>query len=165
MGRIERIFVCFVIAVVAILSFYSGHRFGEKSSSNIIQLDTIVVTETIVEEAPVADTIYLTRWERVPMEVVKRDTVSVVAPVFIRDTVYLPITTAYYERLDGRLRLWVNGYNASLERWELDEQVKLMPYRKKWGFSIGIGPAIIYSPFVRGIDSGVGIFGGVTYTF
>lgn len=165
MGRIERIFICFVIAAVAILSFYSGHRFGEKSSNNIIQLDTIVVTETIVEESPVADTIYLTRWERIPMEVVKRDTVSVVAPVFIRDTVYLPITTAYYERLNGRLRLWVNGYNTSLERWELDEQVKLMPYRKKWGFSIGIGPAIIYSPFMRGIDSGVGIFGGVTYTF
>lgn len=165
MVRIERIFVCFVIAVVAILSFYTGRRFGEKSSDNIVLLDTVIVTETIVEEAPAPDTLYLTRWERIPVETIKHDTVSVVAPVFIRDTVYVPITTAYYERLDGRLRLWVNGYQTSLERWELDEQVKLMPYRKKWGFSIGIGPAIIYSPFMRGIDSGVGIFGGVTYTF
>lgn len=165
MTRVERILLLFIVASITIMAFCTGRSIGRKTSNNIILKDTVIVTETVTEETPSADTIYVTRWERLPMEVVKRDTVLIEAPVFIRDTVYLPITTAYYERLDGRLRLWVSGYEPSLDKWELDEQVKLMPYRKKWGFSIGLGPAIIYSPFTGGLDSGVGIFGGITYTF
>lgn len=83
----------------------------------------------------------------------------------VKDTVYLPIAQKYYECLDGRLRLWVSGYQPQLDKWELDEQTKVVNYRKRWSFSVGVGPAIIYSPFHNNMDAGVGIFGGFTYTF
>jgi hypothetical protein len=98
-----------------------------------------------------SDTLYVT------------DTVTV--PVFIHDTLYIPISTSRFDLLDGRMRLWVSGYKVSLDRWELDERTATITERKRWSVSAGVGPGVVYSPFTRRVDAGIGLFGGITYNF
>lgn len=159
-----------VIALVSVLSFCAGHRRGARGVN--MQRDTVVITKTHTEVRPEFKTEALLRWEPVRPALLPFPADSVEVPVtqIIHDTttntVYVPITQRYYERLDGRLRLWVSGYQPTLDRWELDEQTKVIRERKRWGFSVGVGPGVIYTPFhPLHIDAGIGIFGGVTYTF
>lgn len=153
-----------------LFSFVGGLRLGRRTATPLQSRDTIFVAKTIYEEKPVATSVDFKRWDiSVPQvlystdTLVRTDTISI--PMIIRDTLYVPIKEYYYERLDGRLRLWIDGYNVSLAKWELDEQSAIVRERKRWGFSVGIGPSFIYSPFHNGIDAGVGIFGGLTYSF
>lgn len=167
MTRAKDIIVILAIAALVIASFAGGCRVGERNNHNLILRDTVVVTETITEDAPDPDTVWFERVVKIPVEIAKTDTLTLTKeiPVIVHDTIYLPISTSYYERLDGRLRMWVSGYQTELVRWELDEQTRLINCRKRWGFSAGIGTGVIYSPFTNRVDGGIGIFGGLTYTF
>jgi hypothetical protein len=81
--------------------------------------------------------------------------------------VYLPREQKYYEENDGRLRLWVSGYDPRLDRWELDERqttiTQTVVPRRRWSLGVTAGyglaltePKVALAPFV-----GVGI----TYAF
>lgn len=78
------------------------------------------------------------------------------------DTVWLPREQKYYEEDEGRLRLWVSGFDPQLDRWELDRVETTItetytPRRKRWGltFTAGYGVTladgkVVLSPFVGG---------------
>lgn len=157
-----------VLIISIIIAFAIGSafgRYGEKPTV-IERIDTLTVTKTVTETLPAPEWKTLVRWSFIS------DTDTLVrekdVPYYIHDTIYVPISQSYYERLDGRLRLWISGYETSLDKWELDEQTKYITEykRKRFGFSIGAGPCVIYTPFHENhIDAGVGLFAGVTYNF
>lgn len=167
MGKGQKILLAFAAVIVAAAVFAGGYKFGAATGVPMSDRDTVYVTKTVTEHRPVAKTTTFKGWSPVPNYIFTKDTLTVrdTIPVVVHDTLYVPITTAYYERLNGRLRLWVSGYQPRLDKFELDEQTKIVPYRKHWGFSVGVGPSVIYSPFHNNIDAGIGIFGGFTYTF
>ena len=159
----------YIIIIIAVAIFlYGGFKIGRLTAPSAPpQIDTVTVIKTRTEYLPAHTSESHLKWQPLPRIVFYTDTLTIkdTIPIVVKDTVYIPITQKYYERLDGRLRLWVSGYQPQLDKWELDEQTKVVNYHKKWSFSVGVGPAIIYSPFHNNVDAGVGIFGGFTYTF
>lgn len=156
-----------ILIAFTVMSFICGHKVGKKANNNLTPNDTIIITNTVTETLPDPDTVWFERIVKVPVDSIKIDTVyqSKEIPIIVHDTIYVPLSVSYYERLDGRLRLWVSGYQTSLVKWELDEQTKLVSCRKRWGISAGLGVAAIYSPFTQRFDAGIGTFFGLTYTF
>lgn len=156
------------ILAVCLMCFWSGIRVGRRGAQGGLntRADTVVVYKTKTVTEPQFRTQTFQRWAFFTEE--QRDTVREreLVPYAVHDTVYVPIVQRYYEELDGRLRLWISGYQPTLDRLELDEKETYVTRRKKWGFSVGAGPGIIYSPFTPShVDAGIGIFGGLTYTF
>lgn len=148
--------------------YLSGLRRGKRSPQGGVngKADTVVIYRTHSATAPAFQAQTFQRWAFFTEE--RTDTVTVREPVpyAVHDTVYVPIVQRYYEELDGRLRLWISGYQPTLDRYELDEIETTVTRRKRWGFSVGAGPGIIYTPFHPcPIDAGIGVFGGITYTF
>ena len=61
--------------------------------------------------------------------------------------VYLPREQQYYEEEDGKLRMWISGYQPVLERYEVDWPTTVItetyrPKAKHWGFGIAGGYGI-----------------------
>lgn len=148
--------------------YLAGWRKGKSARSDApnVKKDTTVVWRTKTVTAPPYQSQTLQRWAFFTEE--HRDTVREreLVPYAVHDTVYVPIVQRYYEELDGRLRLWISGWQPTLDRFELDERETVITRQKRWGFSVGVGPGVIYSPFTPSrIDAGIGLFGGLTYTF
>lgn len=163
-------FFLVLFATFTLFSFVGGLRLGRRTATPLQSRDTVFVTKTVYEENPTPSAITLKRWDiTVPKIYFSTDTLTLVdtlsIPAIIHDTLYTPIREYYYEQLDGRLRLWIDGYDVNLNRWELDEQTAIIQERRRWSFSVGVGPSVIYSPFHNSIDAGLGIFGGITYSF
>lgn len=157
-----------VLLISILVSFFLGALFGgSRVKPEVIErIDTLTVTKTITESLPTPEWRHLVRWSFIS----DTDTLTreKEVPYYIHDTIYVPISQSYYERLDGRLRLWISGYDTSLDRWELDEQTKYITEyrRKRFGFSVGAGACVIYTPFHEThIDAGLGLFAGFTYNF
>lgn len=162
-----------IVSILLVIAFFalgytSGHRDGIRRSRGSV-CDTTWVVKTKWETAPLPEYEKLVSWtpyKFVELQAepdVRLDTIKV--PVVIRDSIYVPITQQYYERLDGRLRLWVSGYQPQLDRWELDERTAVVTKRRRLNFSVGTGVGVIYSPFHSQVDAGLGVFGGLTYSF
>lgn len=160
--------VALVILLCCAACYLSGLRRGRRGVQGgaNAKADTVVIYKTKTVAEPQFRTQTFQRWAFFTEE--QRDTVREreLVPYAVHDTVYVPIVQRYYEELDGRLRLWISGYQPTLDRFELDERETYITKQKKWGFSVGVGPGIIYSPFAPlHVDAGIGIFGGLTYTF
>lgn len=155
-----------ILFCLLVCSFFAGSYTSKKISADILyKKDTVYITKTVKEYLSKPDKIDFKHWDySIPEQYFFTDTVRT-KPVFIHDTLYIPINTYYYERLNGRLRIWASGYNVSLDKWELDEQHTIISKQKRLEFRIGIGPGIFYSPFTQRIDAGMGIFYGLTYKF
>lgn len=148
-----------------LLGFHVGSRHGGHTVE-IHDTDTLVVTRTVTEYLPAPKSTEFTRWAFFT----ETDTLHTVEyiPYAVNDTIFFPISQSYYERLDGRLRLWVSGFDTSLDKFELDELETHITHttHRKWSWSVGVGPALIYTPFHSNhIDAGLGVFAGVTYNF
>jgi len=171
MKRRDVILVALAVLGLVGAAYLTGHRRGAKSNANA-KTDTVVVWRTKYEDRPQFKTEELIEFRPVsynyslPVFIESTDTVEKLVPYIKDSLIYVPITQKYFERDDGHLRLWISGYDTSLDRWELDEQTVTVTKRKRWGFSAGAGPAVIVSPFGGfHVDAGVGVFAGVTYTF
>lgn len=113
---------------------------------------------------------------------------TVVETAFVHDTtekikyVYLPREQKYYVEDEGRLRLWVSGYDPSLDRWELDRlettiTETIYPASKHWGLDLftGFGGTFASQPLLNaqaGLELryepgrwGFGLLGGYSATF
>lgn len=163
--------ILLLMAVWGAFCAWHSHRTTLRGFKPVVVHDTTYITKTLSETLPAAKSETFQSWKLlvIPNDVEtrvdtlhRRDTTRV--PVFIHDTLYLPITQKYYERLDGRLRLWVSGYEPQLDKWELDERTAIV--KKRLGFSVGVGTGVIYTPFHKShIDAGLGVYGGLTYSF
>lgn len=163
MKRCVPYFLTFIAALL--LGYHVGTR-HRGPAVEIHDTDTLIITKTVTEFLPAPKSIEFTRWAFFT----ETDTLNTVEyiPYAVNDTIFVPISQSYYERLDGRLRLWISGFDTSLDKFELDENYTHITHtiHKKWSWSVGAGPAIIYTPFHSNhIDAGIGLFGGVTYNF
>lgn len=84
------------------------------------------------------------------------------------DTVYLPREQKYYEEHDGRLRIWISGYQPQLDRYEMDDVMTTItqtykPPNKRWGLGVtaGYGATVVDHTVKLAPYLGVGI----TYNF
>ena len=75
--------------------------------------------------------------------------------------VYLPREQKYYEEQEGRLRLWVSGYQPQLDRYEWDDVTTTItetykPPNKHWavGLSGGYGMTIFDGKAISGPSAG-----------
>ena len=171
MASREAIMLAVAVAAIAVAAFFLGRRTAPESEPSA-RVDTVVVWKVKSEDRPQFEAEKLLEFRSYnitaarPIFLESTDTVEKLIPYVKDSLIYVPITQQYYERNDGHLRLWVSGYNTSLDRWELDEPEMIVTKRKRWGFSVGAGPAVIYTPFYKPhIDAGIGIFAGLTYTF
>lgn len=158
--------------VLVVASFFGGSYYGKQRAMEnyVAERDTVVKVVSVYKDFPkplkeafsgyvrvpayrfIADTVELIRWAEIAI------------PVHDTTVVYLPREEKYYEEEDGRLRVWVSGYEPRLDRYELDlptttitTTIKEKPLR--WGISINggygvalAGKSVVLSPYI-----GVGI--------
>lgn len=140
-----------LIALVFVLGFLFGHKTGKRvgNGGTRERVDTLIVYRTKAADSPretasrAVGTIAvpMTRWAFFT-DTIERENRTYIA---IHDTVYLEREEKYYSELDGRLRMWVSGYEPSLDRWELDEKettVRVTPKKPRWSVGIGAGYGI-----------------------
>lgn len=157
--------VAVALALLA-LSFWGGIRYAESRPQEVVR-DTVTKVVTLWKEAPQPAKTSLFGYVPVPAYKFISDTVESVktAEIVRHDTtvVYLPREQKYYEENEGRLRLWVSGYDPRLDRWELDERqttiTQTVVPRRRWGLGItagygaaAVGGSVQLAPFV-----GVGV--------
>lgn len=154
--------------VLIIAAWFGGDRHGQKlvRDSLVSQTDTVTKTVTVYKDFPKPQETALVGYVHVPAYKFISDTVNAVSTVFLHDTtvVYLPREQRYYEEEDGRLRMWVSGYDPSLDRYELDKVETtitntIVERPAHWALSVsaGYGAAlhdkiVVLSPFI-----GIGI--------
>ena len=136
-------------------SFYAGRYVGRVQAvgTMVAKTDTVVRIVTQYKDFPQPAKTALAGFVPVPRYMFLTDTITRVerAEIAVHDTtpVYLPREQQYYEEADGRLRLWVSGYDPRLDRWEMDERQATVtqtvtPRRSRWslGLSAGYGVAL-----------------------
>lgn len=161
--RKKLILVAVVIALL-LSSFFSGTYCGRRWEKDSIrtETDTVYRTDTILKTIPEPYAVIMPEYVYIP--VAEKDTVR------IHDTLMLQ---AQKERKTYRTTEYtaiISGVFANLdfiETYNITRTITNTVVREKsgWGFSIGAGPGIIYTPFHKGLDAGVGVWGGVSYTF
>lgn len=138
--------VTMIVALLLLLgSFFLGRRTAPQGADNG-RVDTLIVYRTKAADNPVYSRSEVIGTIAVPTirwacftDTLTQETERVVA---VHDTIYLEREQRYYSELDGRLRMWVSGYEPSLDRWELDEReitITRTPRRPRWSVSIGAG--------------------------
>lgn len=156
------IIVILILLTLAGLAFVSGYHVGyHKAGSRIVvQCDTVVKVDTVRETVPVPVT------ERV------RDTILVAVRDTVRrcDTLLMPLPRTEKTYSTPSYTAVVSGFMPSLdyiETYNLTQTVTrtVVKQQSPWGFSVGVGPGVIFSPHYKDITFGIGIFGGLTYTF
>lgn len=162
-----------VPAILVVGSFFVGSWHGQRKILATIEshTDTVVKVVTVYKDFPEPQKEAVLGHLKVPVYKFIADTVDREKTVVLRDTtvqyVYLPREQKYYNEADGKLRIWVSGYEPRLDRYELDLPTTTITATKaekasRWGIGIsgGYGFAMngrspVFSPYL-------GI--GVTYT-
>ena len=163
-----------IIPVLLILggTFFGGMKYGEHRAYASIEVgrDTVIKTVTVYKDFPQPKETASAGFIAIPAYKFFTDTVYATNTVLQHDTtvVYLPREQQYYEEEEGRLRLWVSGYEPRLDRYELDAQVititnTVTEKPSRWGLSIsgGYGVALVGKSVQLAPYIGV----GVSYTF
>ena len=149
--------------VLVLASFFSGSYYGQRKvlSTAETKRDTVVKVVTVYKDFPQPQKTAQIGYVAVPAYKFITDTVTNEIPVFLHDTtvVYLPREQKYYEEADGKLRLWVSGYEPRLDRYEYDVEtvtvtntIKIKPSRLSISISGGYGAGmqngrVILSPY------------------
>ena len=149
---------------------YYGHRKVEKSL--VSETDTITKIVTVYKDFPQPIETAQIGFIPVPMYKFITDTVNTVETAYLHDTtvVYLPREEKYYEEEEGRLRMWVSGYDPRLDRYEFDAIIKTITNTiyvtpSRWSFSVSAGLGVTYGLVNKTIDAGPTIVLGGSYRF
>ena len=153
-------------------SFYAGRYVGvvQAAETGVAKTDTVVRIVTQYKEFPQPAKTALAGFVPVPRYMFLTDTVTIVqsAQTAAQDTtlVYLPREQQYYEEADGRLRLWVSGYDPRLDRWEMDERQAIVtqtvtPRRSRWSLGVSAGYGVVLAGDAVRLAPYVGV--GVQY--
>lgn len=164
-----------VVALLLSVCWFGGDRYGRARAFDQAEQrrDTVVRIVTAWKDFPQPAKTAFSGYVSVPAYKFISDTVErvqwaeIAIPVHDTTVVYLPREQKYYAEEDGRLRLWVSGYEPRLDRYELDAVettiTQTVVPRRRWSLGVTAGyglslqdHAVILSPFV-----GV----GVTYAF
>ena len=153
-------------------SFYAGRYVGRVQAvgTMVAKTDTVVRIVTQYKDFPQPAKTALAGFVPVPRYMFLTDTVTIVqsAQTAAQDTtlVYLPREQQYYEEADGRLRLWVSGYDPRLDRWEMDERQAIVtqtvtPRRSRWSLGVSAGYGVVLAGDAVRLAPYVGV--GVQY--
>jgi len=162
MNNLERILVEILLLLgVGGLLFGIGFIRGRNKAridlkpkvDTLYHYDTIRLSYPVYFERKVVDTI----------RVAVRDTIRE------KDTLYIALPKEQKTYRSAEYMAVVSGIFPSLDYIETYSLTKtitqtIVEPRRRWGFSVGVGPSVIWSPW-HGMDGGIGLFGGVTYTF
>lgn len=168
-----RKFEWFVPIVLIVGSFFGGSYYGQwRMSANLeSKCDTVTKIVPVYKDFPQPQKTAKMGYVSVPAYKFLTDTIKSVewAEIAVHDTtvVYLPKQQKFYNEEDGKLRIWVSGYEPSLDRYELDKTEMtitqtITPKLKRWSLGVTVGYGLTLqekatpSPFL-------GI--GVTYSF
>ena len=164
-----------VAAAICAGSFFLGDRHGRKDVLDGAKehSDTVVRVVTKYKDFPDPVASASVGFVPIPRYMFFTDTLTEEIPVPVpgkTDTVYLPREQKYYEEEEGRLRLWVSGYDPRLDRYELDAittTVNNTVYAKpsRWSFTISAGWGLTYGIINRTIDTGPTVLIGGSYSF
>ena len=160
-----------IIPVVLIIgAFFGGSYCGQKKVLASIdeRCDTITKVVSFYKDFPEPAKTAQIGLIKVPSYQFITETEIVVEKDYLHDTIpqyiYLPREQKYYEEADGKLRLWISGYDPILDRYEFDQPTTTITTTVKekasrWGVSIngGYGAAlngksVVMSPYI-----GIGI--------
>lgn len=159
------------ILLVLLLSFLFGYTRGKH---NVIRhqaqqkVDTITVYKTRYIDSPIEKHSSVVGRIAVPnykfIAETVHDTTETTLLVYKTDTLYLPREQKYYEEAEGHARIWISGYEPSLDRFEWDEKIQTLPHdvpkQKQWNVSLSVGIGTngsTFCPFV-GVTAGRTIF-------
>lgn len=125
MTRRELLTLLALLAVGFILGFIGGYNVSARQLKDVIvERDTVEKIVTVYKDFPQPAKTALSGYVAVPRYYFLTDTVNTVEVAIQRDTVtqfvYLPRETKYYEEEEGKLRLWVSGFQPQLDRYEVD---------------------------------------------
>lgn len=158
--------------VLVVAAFFGGDYYGQRKveKSLVSERDTVIRTVTVYKDFPDPKESALAGFVPVPTYKFITDTVTREKLAVLHDTtvVYLPREQAYYEEEEGRLRMWVSGYEPRLDRYELDAQTititnTVTEKASRWGLSISGGyGAVLVDRTVR-LSPYIGL--GISYTF
>ena len=159
-------------ALLLVVCWFGGDHHGRRVAFAEAESKTDTVTKvvTIWKEAPQPAKTALLGYVPVPSYKFLTDTITRVerAEIAVHDTtlVYLPREQQYYEEEDGRLRLWVSGYDPRLDRWEMDERQAIVtqtvtPRRSRWSLGVSAGYGVVLAGDAVRLAPYVGV--GVQY--
>ena len=160
-------------ALLLCLCWFGGEWHGRETALAKVdgRTDTVTKIVTAWRDFPEPQKTAQIGYVSVPAVYFLTDTINAVEwrEIAVHDTtvVYLPREQKYYAEEDGRLRLWVSGYEPRLDRYELDAVettiTQTLVERHRWGLGVTAGygcalhdKAVVLSPFV-------GI--GISYSF
>lgn len=167
MKPIHYIAIGCILASLLGCAFALGRVTARISPVETIIRDTVTKVVAVYKDFPNPQKEAFSGYLGVPLYKFITDTIRAVETVYSHDTtvVYLPREQKYYSEADGKLRLWISGYEPRLDRYELDlptttitNTVKEKPSRWGLGVSAGYGAAmqadktVVLSPFI-----GIGI--------
>lgn len=139
--------------VLLALSFALGRVTAPKSEAGTSKRDTVDKIVPIFKDFPQPLKTASIGFVSIPKYKFITDTLRETAYIDIHDTtfVYLPREQRYYAEEEGRLRLWVSGYDPKVDRYEIDwiettitETITTKP--KKWGIGISAGYGVAMTP-------------------
>ena len=163
--------------ILVVGSFFGGSYYGERKTLSSLDSKTDTVTKVV------------TVWKDFPQPVktARLGHVAVPSVYFLTDTVtrtqlveiavhdsipqyvYLPLEQKFYSEDDGRLRIWVSGYQPNLDRYEFDKAettiTQTLVHRQRWSFSVSGGWGFTYDVFKKGLATGPSIVVGGSYSF
>lgn len=155
-----------VPAVLIAAAWFSGDYYGRKKviQSYESKTDTVTKIVTVFKDYPEPTKTAIVGFVPVPTYKFLTDTVKAVewAEIAVHDTtvIYLPREQKYYEREEGRLKVWISGYEPSLDRYEISwpettitQSYVQRPRRWSLGVTAGYGAtlhdkAVVLSPYV-----------------
>lgn len=152
-----------ILLLVAVggLLFYIGYTKGRNGAISAMKpkVDTLYQRETLRLFYP----------HYIEKKVVEEVKVEVRDTIRERDTLFMSLPKEQKTYKSAEYMAIVSGIFPSLdyiETYSLTTTITktITEPRKKIGFSVGVGPSVIWSPW-KGVDGGVGVFGGLTYTF
>lgn len=147
------------LLAVLLLVFGIGYKMGSGRQS--VSTETVIEHDTTRVEVPVEVTRYVNRERLVYVPVNTTDTLH------IHDTTYIVLPREVAEYRDSNYYARVSGISPSLDYIETYNTTitNTVVQRKRWGFSVGAGVAVIWSPFSGRVEAGPGLTAGFTYTF
>jgi len=167
MKPIHYIAIGCILATLLGCAFALGRVTAPKSEAGTSKRDTVDKIVPIFKDFPQPLKTASIGFVGIPKYKFITDTLRETAFIDIHDTtfVYLPREQRYYAEEEGRLRLWVSGYDPKVDRYEIDWiettiTETITPKPKRWGIGISAGygaamaadKTVVFSPFI-----GIGI--------
>ncbi len=164
-----------ILALVAfVLSFAAGYHVAISRQVESVS-DTVTKVVPMWKESPQPAKTSLAGYISVPWYKFLPDTVeragitpsaldSIGQPADSIPEVYLPREQKYYAEADGRLRIWVSGFDPNLDRWEFDDlqttiTETIHPPPKRWNLDLfaGAGGTLTGSQSIPAAQAGLEI--------